>query len=37
MRDIGKAGFITLFGLQLLKEKKHITNVASKILDAQKI
>jgi hypothetical protein len=37
MRENGKAGFITLFGLQLLKEKKHLTNVASKILDAQQM
>ena len=35
MREKNKVGLITLFGVQLLKEKKQITNVANKILDAQ--
>jgi len=37
MHENGKAGFITLFGVQLLKEKKNITNGAAKILEAQHI
>mmetsp|Transcript_5146 Transcript_5146/g.6292 ORF Transcript_5146/g.6292 Transcript_5146/m.6292 type:complete len:257 (+) Transcript_5146:1165-1935(+) len=35
MPETGKSGFITLFGVQLLKEKKQLTTLASKIQDAQ--
>ena len=34
MREKSKVGFVTLFGVQLLKEKKHITTLSNKILDA---
>lgn len=34
MREINKVGFVTLFGVQLLKEKKVLTNIVSKIMDA---
>lgn len=36
MSEKGKAGFVTLFGVQMLKEKKQITNFAGKILEAQR-
>ena len=34
MREKSKVGFVTLFGVQLLKEKRHITTLSSKILEA---
>lgn len=35
MPETGKKGFITLFGIQLLKEKKQLTTLAGKIMEAQ--
>ena len=35
MPETGKKGFITLFGVQLLKEKKQLTTLAGKIMEAQ--
>ena len=35
MPEIGKSGFITLFGVQLLKEKLAVTKLAGKIIEAQ--
>ena len=37
MLERGKAGFITLFGVQLLKEKKKLSALASNILEAQSL
>lgn len=37
MPENGKCGFITLFGVELLKDKKHITTQATKILEAQQL
>lgn len=35
MPQIGKSGFTTLFGVQLLKEKNKVTILANKIMEAQ--
>lgn len=35
MPEISKSGFITLFGVQLLREKKQVTSLACKIVEAQ--
>ena len=37
MAEKGKVGFITLFGVQMLRDKKQVTNLAAKILEAQQV